>query len=211
MCAIYCPARRSRVEWFYFVVASPFVRLVAGSLGSRLRGLQLCAARHHPLQTDTDTLDDRQQYRAADGIVPCRLETSSNREGTAGEEAGDDGIVWVLLLAYALDGAVKCREQAAPDTKVATEHGRAHLDGRHGAETPLSDGRVPESLYAVPYRAANGLRESAGGGGGVWVWCCGMRARAFLLAGSLLKEGHTPMEKAAPKSLMMTQGHGSRA
>lgn len=121
----------------------------------RLWHLQLGAARKHLLESDTDALDDRQQDGASDGAVARRLVTSTDGQRATCQETGDDGIVRVLLLPHALDSAVECREEAAENTEVAAEHRRSHLDGRDGADPPLTVGRVAEALDAVPYRSAN--------------------------------------------------------
>ncbi|CAF3465695.1 unnamed protein product [Fusarium graminearum] len=78
------------------------------------------AAGKHFGETDTDTLDDGEKNGTTDGTVPCSLVTTSNGERTAGEEAGNDGVVRVLLLAHALNGAVECREKTTPNTEVTT-------------------------------------------------------------------------------------------
>jgi hypothetical protein len=51
--------------------------------------LQLCRTRVHLLEPDTDTLDDGEQDGTADGAVPGRLVSASNRERAAREEAGN--------------------------------------------------------------------------------------------------------------------------
>jgi hypothetical protein len=99
------------------------------ALARRRRGhLELGVLGHHPLETDSDALDDGQQDCAADGAVADGFGPSAHGERAAGEEAGDDRVPGVLLLADALDGAVECAEHAAPDAKVAAEYGRAGLD-----------------------------------------------------------------------------------
>ena len=90
--------------------------------------LQLGVLGHHPLETDSDTLDDGEQDCAADGAVADGFGTSTNGERTTSEETGDDGVPGILLFANALDGAVECAEHAAPDAEVAAEYGRAGLD-----------------------------------------------------------------------------------
>ena len=165
----------------------------AGALhaGRGLRHLELGAARQHLGEGDADALDDGEEDGAANGVVARGLEAASKRERAAGEEAGNDGVVGVLLLADALYGAVECREQAAPDAKVAAQHGRAHLDGRDGADAPLAVGRVAEAFDTVPDGAADGLVLSV----------------TFEETG---RGTRTPMQKAPPKSLKMTKGQGSR-
>jgi hypothetical protein len=99
------------------------------ALAGRRRGhLQLGVLGHHPLETDSDTLDDGQQDGAADGAVADGFGASTHGERATGEETGDDGVPGILLFANALDGAVECAEHAAPDAEVATEYGRAGLD-----------------------------------------------------------------------------------
>jgi hypothetical protein len=43
------------------------------------------------------------------------------------------GNVRIFLFPYALNSAVECAEQAAPDAKVASQYRRAHLDRCDGA------------------------------------------------------------------------------
>lgn len=81
--------------------------------------LQLGAAGQHSLESNTDTLDDSQEDGTTDGTVSRSLVTATDGQGATREEAGDDGVVGVLLLADALDGAVECREETTPDTEVA--------------------------------------------------------------------------------------------
>lgn len=123
----------------------------------RLRHLELGGARQHLGEADTDTLNDGEQDSAADGAVTGSLVAASDGEGAAGEETGNNGIVRVLLLADALDGAVKGREEAAPDAKVAAEDGGAHLDGGDGADASLAVGGVAEALDSVPDGATDSL------------------------------------------------------
>ena len=129
--------------------------------GRRWGHLQLGVLGHHPLETDSDTLDDGEQDCAADGAVADGFGTSTNGERTTSEETGDDGVPGILLFANALDGAVECAEHAAPDTEVATEYGRACLDccdgwkggvstcmrfARSRNQERLSDGGLPPIL-----------------------------------------------------------------
>jgi hypothetical protein len=51
--------------------------------------LQLCGARKHLLEPDTNTLDDGEQDGATDGTVPRRLVSASNRKGAACEKPSD--------------------------------------------------------------------------------------------------------------------------
>lgn len=67
------------------------------------------------------------------------------------------GHIRIFLLPDPLDGAVECAEHATPDTKVAAQYWRAHLDGCDGSQPPLAVRAVPEALHAVPDRAADGL------------------------------------------------------
>jgi hypothetical protein len=68
-----------------------------------------------------------------------------------------DGVVRIFLLSDALDGAVKCREETTPDTEVAAQDGRSHLDGGDGTDSTLAVGRVSEALDAVPDGSTDGL------------------------------------------------------
>jgi hypothetical protein len=101
---------------------------LAALTGRRRGHLELCVLGHHPLETDANSFDDGQQDGAADGSVADGLGTSTHGERTTGEETGDDCVPRVLLFADAFHGAVECAEHAAPDTEVASEHGRAGLD-----------------------------------------------------------------------------------
>lgn len=51
--------------------------------------LQLGSSCEHLLETDTDALDDGKEDSTANGTVPRRLVTATNREGTACEETGN--------------------------------------------------------------------------------------------------------------------------
>ena len=115
---------------------------LAALAGRRWGHLQLGVLGHHPLETDSDTLDDGEQDCAADGAVADGFGTSTNGERTTSEETGDDGVPGMLLFANALDGAVECAEHAAPDAEVATEYGRACLeccDGWRGESVHVCD------------------------------------------------------------------------
>lgn len=126
-------------------------------VGRGLRHLELGGAGEHLAEADTDTFDDGEQDGAADGAVAGSLVATSDGERATGEEAGDDGVVGILLLADALDGAVKGGEETTPDAEVAAEHGSAHLDGCDGADAALAVGGVSEALDAVPDGAADSL------------------------------------------------------
>lgn len=102
--------------------------------------LQFCAARHHLAEGNADPLNDCQQHRTSNRAIPCSLVASPDGQGATGEEASNDGVVGVLLLAHAFDGAVEGREQAAPHAKVSAQDGRAHLDGSDGAYAALTVG-----------------------------------------------------------------------
>ena len=52
--------------------------------------LQLCVVRHHPLETNTDTLNDSQENGAHNGGVPRSLDTTTNSQRTTSEETSDD-------------------------------------------------------------------------------------------------------------------------
>lgn len=94
----------------------------------RWRHLQLRILRHHPLEPNPHTLNNRQQNRTTNCTIPYRLWATPNRERATGKETRDDGVPGVLLLADAFDGTVECAEHAAPDTEVAAEDGRAGFD-----------------------------------------------------------------------------------
>jgi hypothetical protein len=98
-----------------------------------LRGLQLCGARKHLLEPDTNTLDDGEQDGAADGTVPRRLVSASNRQRAACEKPSDNRVVRIFLFPDALDCAVECAEQTTPDAEVASQYRGAHLDRCDGA------------------------------------------------------------------------------
>lgn len=123
----------------------------------RVAYLQLGAAGHHLGEGNTDTLNDSQQNSTTNGTISGSLVASSNGQRATGKETCDNGVVWILLLADALDGAVKGGEQATPYAKVSTENGCSHLDGRDGAYSPFAVGRVSVAFDAVPYRTADGL------------------------------------------------------
>jgi hypothetical protein len=114
------------------------------ALAGRRRGhLQLGVLGHHPLEPDSDALDDGQQDCAADGAVADGFGASAHGERATSEEAGDDCVPGVLLFADALDGAVECAEHAAPDAEVAAEYGRAGLDCCDG----WREGRESQYVY----------------------------------------------------------------
>lgn len=121
--------------------------------------LQLGAPRQHPLKGDANPLNNGQQDGAANGTVPCGFVTPSNSQRATGEEAGDDGIVGVLLLSDALDGAVEGGEETTPDAKVAAQDGGSHFDRSDGANATLAVGGVSEALDAVPYSATDCLQR----------------------------------------------------
>jgi len=158
---------------------------LAALAGRRWRHLQLGVLGHHPLEPDSDTLDDGQQDGAADGAVADGFGSSAHGERTTGEETGNNGVPWVLLFANALDGAVECAEHATPDAEVATEYGRACLDCRdgwrgrecqyvireitksrvdvrwwHTSYSALAVRAVPVSFNTVPYCSTNCLSQS---------------------------------------------------
>lgn len=130
--------------------------------------LQLGATSHHLGEGNAHTLDDGQQHCATNSTIPRRLVTSSDSQGATCEKTGDDGIVWILLLADALDGAVKGREQTTPDTKVTTQDGGSHLDGSNGAYPSLAVRGVSVALDTVPYRTTDGLLEGQEKNGESW-------------------------------------------
>lgn len=124
-------------------------------------------------------------------------------EGATGQEARDDGVVWVLLLPVPLDGAVKGREETAPDTKVAADDGRAGLDGREGPDEAVAAGRVARALDAVPDRTTYCTHRAVGG-----QHASANESRAAVHRGSagVELERNRRTHKAPPKSLRMTQG-----
>jgi hypothetical protein len=112
---------------------------------------------HHALETDTDTFDDGEENGATDGTVAHGLITTTDGKSTTGEEAGNDGVPGVFLLAVlysvwwcclnkggscrvpnALDCTVKGTEHAAPNTKVTTENWSTRLDGGQSTYPSLS-------------------------------------------------------------------------
>jgi len=144
------------------------------------RHLQLCVLCHHPLESDSYSLNDCQQDRAADGAVSYRLGSTTYCQRSTSEEASDDSVPRVLLLPHALDGAVKCTEHASPYSKVAAEHGCAGLDCCDGwtwvlvspchrdellcamprtSYSSLTVRAVPVSFYAVPYCSSYRLSQ----------------------------------------------------
>jgi hypothetical protein len=54
---------------------------------------------HHALETDTDTLNDGEKDGTTDSSVTHGLVTSTDGQGATGEEAGNDGVPGVFLLA----------------------------------------------------------------------------------------------------------------
>lgn len=111
------------------------------------------------------------------------------------------GIVGILLLPDTLDGTIKCREHATPDTKVPTENRCSRLDRSEGTYPALTIGAVSKPFDTMPDSTTNGLsaekKESVG----------------LSITNELrdeLSAEHTPMQKAPPKSLSATQGQGSR-
>ena len=125
----------------------------------RLGHFELRRSRQHLGETDTDTLNDGKQNGTANGTVARGLVATSDGESTTSEETGNDGVVGVLLLADALYGAVKGREEATPDAEVASEDRSSHLDGGDGADASLAVGGVAEPFDAVPDGATNGLKR----------------------------------------------------
>ena len=122
--------------------------------------LELSVISHHPLETDTNALDDSKEDGAHDGGVPGSLDTTADGQGTTGEETGDDGVVSILLLTETLDGAVEGTEHATPNTEVSTEDRGASLDGRDGTYPALTVGAVAETLDTVPDSTTDSLNSS---------------------------------------------------
>lgn len=52
--------------------------------------LELCVVRHHPLETNTNTLNNCKEDGAHDGGVTGGLDTTTDGEGTTGEETSDN-------------------------------------------------------------------------------------------------------------------------
>lgn len=117
--------------------------------------LQLGAACQHLLECNAHALDDSQQDGTANGTIPRSLITSSYGQTTTGEEAGDDGIVWVLLLPDAFHGAVKRAEQATPNAEVSTEDRCSHLNSCDSTDPTLAVGAVAEAFDTMPYCATD--------------------------------------------------------
>lgn len=134
------------------VIEAKFLRghshAAAGSSGCVLRWhrrcLELCVVGHHPVETDANAFDDGEQNGARYRAVAHRLVASSYSERATREESCDDGIPRVLLLPYALHGAVVCVEKTTPDTEVAAEYGCASLYRCDGTDAPFAVGRVAE-------------------------------------------------------------------
>lgn len=166
----------------------------------RLRHLQLGRAGQHLGEADANTLNDGQQDSAANGTIARRLVATTDSERATGEEASDDGVVRILLLTDALDGAVKGREEAAPDAEVAAEDRGAHLDSRDGTDATLTVGRVSEALDSVPDGTSDGLATLL----------VSLEEDSPMSQDLSKKKELTPMQNAPPKSLRMTQGQGSR-
>lgn len=164
--------------------------------------LQLGTAGHHLGKGNTDALNDSQQNSTADSTVPRRFVASSNGQRATSKETCNDGIVWILLLANTLDGAVKGREQTTPYAKVATEDRCSHFDGGDSAYSSFAVGGVSVTFNAVPYRTADSLLHERGRG---------QRVDAPPSAAGAKRGRHTPIQNAPPKSFKMTQGQGSRA
>jgi hypothetical protein len=101
---------------------------LAALTGRRWGHLELCVLGHHPLETNTDTLDDGEQDGAADGTVADGFGSSTDGERTTSEETSDNRVPGILLLSDAFHSAVECAEHAAPNTEVASEDRRAGLD-----------------------------------------------------------------------------------
>ena len=101
------------------------------------------------------TLKDTEQNAAHDTGACGGLGTATDGERRAGEEAGDDRVPWIFLLADGFDTAVERRKQPTPNTKVATEDRRARLNGRDGVQEALATRRVPGAFDAVPNCATN--------------------------------------------------------
>ena len=70
------------------------------------RYLELCVIGHHALESNTNTLDDSKEDSTHDRGVSGSFNTTTDGEGTTGEETSDDSVPWIFLLAHALDGAV---------------------------------------------------------------------------------------------------------
>lgn len=127
------------------------------SVAKKAPYLLLRATSHHLAKGDTDTLNDGQQHSAANGAIARRLVATAHGQRAARQETGRNGIPGILLLADALDRAVECAEETTPDTKVAAEYGRAHLDGRQRADSSFAIRTVAETLDAVPNGTTDGL------------------------------------------------------
>jgi len=119
--------------------------------------LELLRARHHSLEAHAYTLDDCEQHRTAYRAISDLLRATADGERPSREEARDDGVPRILLLADALNRAVESAEKATPHPEVPAENWRAHLDRCDGAYPSLAVGAVPEALNTVPYCAADSL------------------------------------------------------
>jgi hypothetical protein len=106
--------------------------------------IQPRVVRHHPVEPNRHTLDNRQKNGARYRAVAHRLVPSSNRERATCKESGDDCVPWVLLLPYSLDRAVICVEETAPDAEVAAENRCAGFDCCESADASLAVWGVTE-------------------------------------------------------------------
>ena len=52
--------------------------------------LRPVVSRHHPVETNTGTLNDGKQDAATDGRISCSLPASTDGEGSSSEETGND-------------------------------------------------------------------------------------------------------------------------
>lgn len=120
-------------------------------------------------------------------------------------------IIRILLLPQTLNSAIERREQATPDPEIASQDRRAGFYGCEGTDATFAIGGVAETFYAVPDCAtdslcqdrqwlamlSNFMSDIIGEEGGKERWVMGGR------------ECLTPIQKAPPKSLRATHGHGS--
>ena len=70
--------------------------------------VKICVISHHPLEANSNTLNDCEEDATHNGTVSRSAHTASYRQRTTGQETSDNSIVWILLLPYALDRAVVC-------------------------------------------------------------------------------------------------------
>ena len=112
--------------------------------------LELCVIGHHALEANTNTLDHSKEDGTHDSGVAGGLITTTDSEGTTGEETSDDSIIRIFLLANSLNRTVVDTEKSSPAAEVTTEDGRARLNSRESTYPALTVGTIAETLNTVP-------------------------------------------------------------